>query len=130
MQMRPHILVLHGCTSQWGINAVQFGGVDLPLAVFVLCDGNLPVFDRPQDRGLVPADRRSGCCDGMHGVLLTVLMSRYGATAPVNKTFLGQACDPQVRNLQFLSSRSHVLAGFIVTIYDEDGLRLAATLPC
>ena len=48
-----------------------------------------PAFDRPQDRGLVPADRRSGCCDGVHGVLPTVSVSRYGATALVKETYLG-----------------------------------------
>ena len=26
----------HGCAPQWGINAVQFGRVDLPLTVLVL----------------------------------------------------------------------------------------------
>ena len=36
MQVRLHIVAPHGCASQWGINAVQFGGVDLPLAVLVL----------------------------------------------------------------------------------------------
>jgi hypothetical protein len=59
MQVRLHIGALHRCASQWGINTVQFDGVDLPLAVFVLWDWNLSAFDRPQDRGLVPADPAS-----------------------------------------------------------------------
>jgi hypothetical protein len=38
--------------------------------------------------------------------------------------------DPQVRNLQFSSARSEGQVDFIVTVYDEDGLKLAATNPC
>jgi hypothetical protein len=46
MQLRLHIVAPHGCASQWGINAVQFGGVDLPLAVLVLRV-------RPETSGLI-----------------------------------------------------------------------------
>jgi hypothetical protein len=82
-----HIVAPHGWAPQWGVNAVQFGGIDLPVAVLVLIGRNFSGIDRPQDRGLVPADRRSGCSDGLHRMLPTVLVGRYGATALDKETY-------------------------------------------
>jgi hypothetical protein len=72
VQARLHVAVLHGRAPQGRINAVQFGGVDDPLAVLVLGNGNPSGIDGPQNRGLVPADRSSGCRDGVHGIAPTV----------------------------------------------------------
>jgi hypothetical protein len=77
-------------------------------------------------------------------VLPTVSMSRYGAIALVKKTCLGAAprsSAPTVlrRGAQAVILKSETYnfhrldltpqTGFIVTVYDEDGLRLAATIP-
>jgi hypothetical protein len=40
------------------------------------------------------------------------------------------ARDPQVRNLYFHRLDLTRQTGFIVTVYDEDGLKLAVTDPC
>ena len=47
------------------------------------------------------------------------------------KVAWGANRDSQIRNLQFPSSRPNLTryAGFIVSIYDEDWLTLAATMP-
>jgi hypothetical protein len=72
-------------------------------------------------------------------------MSRYGAIALVKKSYPGQC--PALRHQPFqggVGARTVILksetynfhrldltrqAGFIVTVYDEDRLRLAATMP-
>ena len=36
MQVQLHVAALHGRAPQWGIDAVQFGKIDLPFAVLVL----------------------------------------------------------------------------------------------
>ena len=79
------------------------------------------------------------------GMLPTVSVSRYGATAQVKKTCMGAAprsSAPTVsrRRAQAVILKSETYhfhrlnltrqSGFIVTIYDEDGPRLAATMPC
>ena len=73
-------------------------------------------------------------------------MSSYGATDLVKKTYLGDGTPlfgtsrfkrmgTQAVILKSETYNFHRLdltrqAGFIVTIYDEDGLKLAATMPC
>lgn len=68
-------MVLHVVGPQWRVNAVQVGRVDLHFAVLGLRSRNLSGFDRTQDRGFISAYRRSGCCEGVHGVLATVAIS-------------------------------------------------------
>ena len=64
-------LLLRIVGSQWRINAVQVGGVDLHLAVRVLRRWNLAGFDCAQDGVFIAADGRGGCCEVVHGVPTT-----------------------------------------------------------
>ncbi len=84
-QRRLIQLMLRTIRLQGRVDAVQVGGVDLHFAVLRLRNRNLAGFDRAQDRGFIPADRGRGCYEGVHGVLATVAMSRYGGTDIVNK---------------------------------------------
>jgi hypothetical protein len=56
--------------SQWRVNPVQIGGVNQYFAIVSPRNRNLSSIDRTQDRGFVPADRSSGCCEGVHGFQL------------------------------------------------------------
>ncbi len=49
---------------------MQVGCVDLHFAVLVLRNRNLPSFDRAKNCVFIADDCRSGCCEGVHGVLL------------------------------------------------------------
>jgi len=84
-QRRLMHVVLRIVAPQWRVNAVQVGGVDLHFAVFAPSNRNLSSFDRTQNRSFIPADRRSGCCKGVHRVLPTVAVIGYDAAATVKK---------------------------------------------
>jgi hypothetical protein len=67
MQMRLHVVAPHGCASQWWINAVQFGGVDLLVATWnVRVIRHSPVWFFPTIRAALIARRfYFGClCPG------------------------------------------------------------------
>lgn len=69
-------MVLHVVGPQWRVNAVQIGRIDLHFAVLRLRNRNLSGFDRTQDRGFIPADRRSSYVARVCMVLAPVVMSR------------------------------------------------------
>jgi hypothetical protein len=56
-----------------GIDPVEFGGLDVPLAILAASTGYFPGFDRTQDRGFVQSSGRRGRCKAVcHGCSISL----------------------------------------------------------